>query len=111
MGFLTCYDERYISNEIIKKNIKNIKNIKRVRFHNLIKVVLIPKISELYSIIDRRDMWWSENDKLNAHKSMYAELQILQKRHPCMTLKQAMKLLYQPNNLRYYDPSNFITVI
>jgi len=85
------------------------KKVKNVRFHNLIKVVLIPKINELFSVIDRCDMWWSENDKLNACKSMYAELQTLQKRHPCMTLKQAMKLLYQPNNLRYYDASNFVT--
>lgn len=90
-------------------NKKKVKNVKNVRFHNLIKVVLIPKISELFSIIERRDMWWSETDKLNAYKSMYAEIQILQKRHPFMTPKQAMKLLYQPNNLRYYDPSNFTT--
>lgn len=90
-------------------NKKKVKNVKSVRFHNLIKVVLIPKISELFSIIERRDMWWSETDKLNAYKSMYAELQILQKRHPFMTSKQAMKLLYQPNNLRYYDASNFVT--
>ena len=81
------------------------KKNRSVRFHNVIKIVLIPKVSELYDTID---IWWSEMDKLNAYKSMYAEIQVLQKRHPAMTFKQAMKLLYQPNNLRYYDPNNFI---
>ena len=81
------------------------KKYKRVRFHNLIQIVLIPKVSDLYDSID---IWWSNTDKLNAHKSMYDEIQVLQKRHPAMTLTQAMKLLYQPNNLRYYDPSNFV---
>jgi hypothetical protein len=81
------------------------KKNKRVRFHNLIQVVLVPKISDLYDTID---IWWSNTDKLNANKSMYDEIQVLRKRHPAMTLKQAMKLLYQPNNLRYYDPSNFV---
>ena len=76
-----------------------------MRFHNLIQIVLIPKVSELY---DMTDIWWSERDKVNAYKSMYDEIQVLQKRHPSMTSKQAMKLLYQPNNLRYYDPSNFV---
>jgi regulatory protein YycI of two-component signal transduction system YycFG len=81
------------------------KKNKRVRFHNLIQMVLVPKVSELY---DMTDIWWSERDKVNAYKSMYDEIQVLQKRHPSMTLKQAMKLLYQPNNLRHYDPSNFV---
>lgn len=81
------------------------KKYKQVRFHNLIQIILIPKVSELY---DMTDIWWSERDKVNAYKSMYDEIQVLQKIHPSMTLKQAMKLLYQPNNLRYYDPSNFV---
>jgi len=83
------------------------KNNKRVRFHNFIDVILIPKMSELYDSID---IWWSERDKASAHLMMYCEIQTLQRIHPTMTMKQAMKLLYQPDNLTRYDANNFVTI-
>ena len=52
-------------------------------------------------------LWWTELDKSAAYFSMFTEIQNLQRIHPTMTMKQAMKLLYQPNNLSIYDPSNF----
>jgi len=53
-------------------------------------------------------LWWSELDKSVARCNMCNEIQNLQRIHPNMTVKQAMKLLYQPNNLTRYDPSNFL---
>ena len=90
MAFLTCYDERYISNENIKKSKK-----KRVDFSVFRDVIIVPKISET---CDSIDIWWSNTDKVNAYKSMYLEIHDLQKKYPDMTYKQAMKLLYQPRS-------------
>lgn len=84
---------------------KNKKFAKRVSFQNIIKVVLIPKYKD---ICDCKDIWWTEIDKQNAMIFMKHEIITLQKIHPNMTFKQAAKLLYQPNNIRYYDPTNFV---
>jgi len=81
------------------------KNNKRVRFHDLTRVIFIPKMSELYDSID---IWWSESDKVAANAMMYCEIKTLQRIHPTMTMKQAMKLLYQPDNLTRYDVNNFV---
>jgi len=88
-AFYTCYDERYISNENIKKHIK-----KRVDFSVFRDVIIVPKISET---CDSIDIWWSNTDKVNACKSMTLEIHELQKKYPEMSYKQAMKLLYQPH--------------
>ena len=53
-------------------------------------------------------LWWSELDKSSACHMMRNEIHNLQKKHPTMTVKQAMKLLYQPDNLTRYDASNFL---
>jgi hypothetical protein len=81
------------------------KKRKKVDFQNIIKVVLIPKYKD---ICDCRDLWWNEFDRRIATIFMNNEITTLMRIHPGMTSKQAMKLLYQPNNIRYYDPNNFI---
>jgi hypothetical protein len=53
-------------------------------------------------------LWWTELDKSAAYCAMFSEIQHLQRIHPTMTMKQAMKLLYQPNNLTRYDARNFV---
>jgi hypothetical protein len=55
-------------------------------------------------------LWWSELDKSAACYTMWNEIQNLQKKHPAMTVKQAMKLLYQPDNLTRYDSNNFRSI-
>ena len=77
---------------------------KKVEFSVFRDIIIIPKTSEIY---DSFDLWWSDIDKRNAYLSMYFEIRTLQKRHPSMTCRQAMKLLYQPNNLTNYDANNF----
>ena len=82
-----------------------ITNKKKVRFSSFIREFRNP------TFIERSHfpyLWWSELDKSAARYNMYNEIQSLQRIHPTMTVKQAMKLLYQPNNLTCYDPSNFL---
>jgi hypothetical protein len=87
-------------NNNIKNNAK-----KKVNFQNIIRVIYIPKYKD---ICDCKDIWWSEIDKRTAMIFMNNEINTLIRMHPSMNTKQAMKLLYQPNNIRYYDPTNFV---
>jgi hypothetical protein len=82
----------------------NFVNKKKVRFSPFIRAFPNPTIIErdIYEYL-----WWTESDKSNACFTMSSEIQTLQQKHPTMTVKQAMKLLYQPDNLTRYDPSNF----
>ncbi len=83
----------------------SITNKKKVRFSSFIREFRNP------TFIERSHfpyLWWTELDKSTACYAMRSEIQNLQKNHPNITVKQAMKLLYQPNNLTRYDPSNFL---
>jgi hypothetical protein len=93
------------TNEIELNKLNKNTHVKRVQFLNTINVVYIPKYNE---ICDCRDLWWSELDKKIAMIFMNNEINTLLRIHPSMNTKQAMKLLYQPNNLRFYDPTNFV---
>ena len=94
-------------NELEFKNFKHSKDKtrKRVNFQNIIRVRYIPNYND---ICDCSNLWWSNVDKQIAMIFMNNEINNLIRIHPSMTKAQAMKLLYQPNNLRYYDPSNFV---
>ena len=85
----------------------NFINKKKVRFSPFIRTFPNPTIieKERYQFL-----WWTELDKSDAYFTMSSEIQNLQKRHPTMTVKQAMKLLYQPDNLTRYDPTNFTSL-
>jgi hypothetical protein len=80
---------------------------KRVRFSPFIT------ICPNNSFIERQHipyLWWSELDKMTAYSTMHYEIRRLQMNHPSMSMKQAMKLLYQPDNLTRYDPTNFTSI-
>jgi hypothetical protein len=102
-AFYTCYDEHYVSNDDLEKINKKKK---RVDFSVFRDVIILPKISET---CDSIDIWWSTTDRVNACKSMTLEIHDLQKKYPDMTYKQAVKLLYQPNNICYYENKNYAT--
>jgi hypothetical protein len=86
--------EQY-SIEIINKN-----NMKRVKFHNIIRVIIIQSKKEY----EKEVLWWTLNDLKLAYARSIFELQTLMNRHYNMSLFQAKKILYQP---LCYDPSNF----
>jgi hypothetical protein len=77
---------------------------KNVKFNNIANLHLIPSRRE---INNRRELWWSTMDQSWARFTALQEIKDLRRKHPQMTLKQAVKLLYQPNNVSY-DPANFI---
>ena len=81
-------------------------NYKKVRFSRIIRIVYIPPKEAIYDI--KENLWWSQYDHTNAHNNSLLELKILMNRHPAMTIKHAKKLLYQPNNITFYDSSNFL---
>ena len=70
------------------------KKNKQVKFSLFRDVIIIPNINE---ICDSIDIWWSAIDKLNARNSMFCEVQTLLKMCPDISIKEAVKLLYQPN--------------
>ena len=84
-----------------------ITNKKKVRFSSFIREFRNPTFIEKSHF---QYLWWSELDKSAACYTMWNEIQNLQKKHPAMTVKQAMKLLYQPDNLTRYDSNNFRSI-
>jgi hypothetical protein len=89
LAFYTYYDNYYISSEIEKFYKRN----KKVEFSVFRDIIIIPKLSE---ICDTNDIWWSHTDKIKACTSMSMEIQCLQKIYPNITVKEAMRILYQP---------------
>lgn len=76
---------------------------KKVRFEKYINIKLIPVY---YEIENYDTLWWNQIDIINNFTISYNEIIRLLKIHPFMEKKQAIKLLYQPNNISY-DPNNF----
>jgi hypothetical protein len=81
-------------------------NNKKVRFNNKIYVYLIPSYKDIEYNKLINDIWWNSYDYKIAVETQKKEINELMLRHRGMRYKDAIKLLYQPNNIRY-DPSNF----
>ena len=79
------------------------KNKKRVHFSPLIYIYFIP----LYNLNHSENLWWNEVDLYVSKQNAINEILQLQQKHPLIERKDAEKLLYQPNNISSYDPSNF----
>jgi hypothetical protein len=79
---------------------KKMKKINNVKFNNVIDVRMIP-------IHTDNNLWWSSEDMLEFRFECYREIVELLSYRKEMSLNDAMKLLYQPGNIRY-DKSNFI---
>lgn len=77
-------------------------NKKNVTFSLFNNIFLIAKYDEE----DIYKLWWSYLDNVESVKDAKKEIGILLGIHPSMNIKQAKKLLYQPNNI-CYDPNNF----
>ena len=77
----------------------NKKNVKFTRFNQFFWI-------ESYTEEEIYTLWWSYLDNIESIKSSNREIDNLLSIHPSMNIKQAKKLLYQPNNI-CYDPNNF----
>jgi hypothetical protein len=81
------------------KVMKKIKKINNVKFKNIVDVRIIP-------IHTDNNLWWSPEDMLKFRFECYREIVELLSYRKEMSYNDAMKLLYQPDNIRY-DKSNF----
>jgi len=48
-------------------------------------------------------LWWSTTDQIEAKKSCFREIEMLMLSYGRMRLSEALKLLYQPNNITYNE--------
>jgi hypothetical protein len=60
----------------------------------------------MYPNINTKDLWWTPYDYHIANQSANIDIYRLMSIHPYMTIRQARKLLYQPNNISYNE-TNF----
>ena len=75
---------------------------KKVSFNNTESVLYIENINILKDIL-----WWNSNDYIEAEKNAWLEINNLRSLHSKMTLNEAKILLYQPNNISYFNPDFF----
>jgi hypothetical protein len=76
------------------------KNKKSVSFSNIRFLHIIPNRLDLVNASLLHNLWWSNNDYLRFRNDAFNEIRELQKRFPNINLKQSLKLLYQPDNIR-----------
>lgn len=74
--------------------------MKNVKFNNIVNIYLIP-------ICKDKTLWWSSEDILESRFECSQEIIGLLSYRREMSFNDAIKLLYQPGNIRY-DKSNFI---
>jgi hypothetical protein len=79
------------------------KKKKNIQFSKYIYIYLIPTYRE---IINYHNLWWSQDELLNIRLIAYKEIMELKNKLPSITLEDAKKLLYQPNNITYNE-NNF----
>jgi hypothetical protein len=86
------------------ENFYDVDSIKKITFNKLIYVILIPRIEDILDL--KKDLWYENDDYTIFINESIQELNTLRKTHPSITLQQARKLLYQPNNI-IFDKKNF----
>lgn len=86
------------------ENFYDVDSIKKITFNKLAYVILIPGNEEILDL--KKDLWYEQEDYVNFINESMQELNTLKKTHPSITLQQARKLLYQPNNI-IFDRKNF----
>ena len=76
---------------------------KHVSFNTESYVYIIPYLTEY---ITSNELWWSLKEQEESKKSVFEEINRLKRVHPTITLRDALTLLYQPNNIAY-NAKNF----
>jgi len=78
-------------------------NQKKVSF-NTKKYIRI--VSYLTEYISSNELWWSQKEQEESKKNVFQEINRLRSIHPTINLRDALTLLYQPNNVTY-NKNNF----
>jgi hypothetical protein len=84
------------------------KKNKKIKFNMVKYVMLIPSRREFDDNM-KKTLWWNNFDYNNFRFSALYEIQQIMLRHNDMHIKDAIRLLYQPNNIKF-DKNNFITL-
>jgi beta-mannanase len=87
----------------IASNLINDKQIKKVTFSTVVNVILIPCRLEYTAFFD--ELWWSRIDYNDFFSSAKIEISDFMIENPFTNLKDAKKMLYQPNSV--YDDNDF----
>lgn len=78
-------------------------NKKTVSFNTEKYIHIIPYLTEY---ISPTELWWSQNEHTESIKSAFEEINRLKLIHKSIKLTDALRLLYQPNNITY-NKNNF----
>jgi hypothetical protein len=89
-----------------EKENENDKKEKKVSFDLFTEIIYIPKY-EKYNNYDHENLWWSDYEMNMTRIGSRDEILTLLKKHTLMTINQAKKLLYQPNNISF-NSRNFL---
>jgi len=73
-------------------------NKKQVRF-NKATVFIFETIEEKIP----KDLWWSKEEHIESRNSALDEVNRLREIHKTISLRDALRLLYQPNNITYNE--------
>jgi hypothetical protein len=99
---LTLYNANYL---LLMSQIDSSMK-KSVSFSAMVSVILIPSRKELFDTNLSHELWWSNKDFNKFRTDCLCEMIELKRKHPDITRRQMLKLLYQPRNIAY-DESNF----
>jgi hypothetical protein len=79
--------------------------IKKIRFNEFLL------IRNIDSIIDfKKDLWWNEFDYYFFQKSATQEINAIMYKNKSIIRKDAIRLLYQPNDVVIYDEPKCIII-
>jgi len=73
-------------------------NKKQVRF-NKATIYIYENIEEKI----KKDLWWSQEDHIESRRTALDDVNRLRCIHPTISLRDALRLLYQPNNVTYNE--------
>ena len=78
----------------------------KIKFSKYVLIILIPTKEEYNELKDK--LWWDNNLLSLFKESAIQDIRRLLSIHSSMTIKDAMRLLYQPPNVNLqYDKNNF----
>jgi hypothetical protein len=87
-------------------NTCNYSKKKHLGFSKLVTVIFIPNRKQIIEANLMDELWWCEKDYTRFQIDSFNEMRELKSKHPTITRRQILKLLYQPGNISY-DKRNF----
>jgi hypothetical protein len=80
-------------------------NIKKTRFNEFLLIKVIDSYTQF-----KKDLWWNEFDYYFFEKSATQEINAIMYKNKSIIRKDAIRLLYQPNDVVIYDEPKCIII-